>query len=157
MKDRNNLIDGFRVFEKPAVETPFKFHSSIDVYERMKDYRKADREIFLVLFMDAKNNCLSIEVQSIGTVDQSSIYPREVMKSALLKNATSLIFVHNHPTGDPDPSVSDRDVTAQLVFCGRVCQVRVLDHIILGEGRYFSFGDEGLIGDYEEKAKLLGY
>lgn len=157
MKHKKKSMTEFRVFEMPGVETPFQFHSSIDVYERMKDYQRADREIFLILFMDAKNNCLSIEVQSIGTVDTSAVYPREVMRSALLKNATSLIFVHNHPTGDPDPSVSDRDITAQLVFCGRVCQVRILDHIILGKGRYFSFGDEGLIGDYEEKVKQLGY
>lgn len=146
----------FRVFEKPAVETPFSFHSSKDVYDNMKGYQKADRELFLLLFLDTKNNCINIETHTIGAIDSSAVYPREVFRSALLKNATSVIFVHNHPAGDPTPSEADKVITQQLVFCSEVIGVKVLDHIILGDGgRYFSFADQGLIDDYEVKAKNL--
>jgi DNA repair protein RadC len=146
----------FRVFEKPKVETPFSFHKSEDVYIQMKGYQKADREFFLLLFLDTKNNCINIETHTIGAVDSSAVYPREVFRSALLKNSSSVIFVHNHPAGDPSPSDADREITRQLVFCSCLLSIKVLDHIILGDGgRYFSFADQGLIDEYELKAKTL--
>jgi DNA repair protein RadC len=80
-----------------------------------------------------------------GTVDSSSISPREVME-----NASSLIFVHNHPSGDPEPSRHDKEVTRGLVFAGNIMQIRVLDHIIIGGNKYFSFAAEGLIEEYED-------
>jgi DNA repair protein RadC len=146
----------FRVFEKPAVETPFSFHSSKDVYDNMKGYQKADRELFLLLFLDTKNNCINIETHTIGAIDSSAVYPREVFRSALLKNASAVIFVHNHPSGDPEPSESDKVITRQLVFCSELLGISVLDHIILGDdGRYYSFTDQGLITEYQLKAKGL--
>jgi DNA repair protein RadC len=143
----------FRVFEKPAIETPFSFSSPKDVYEKMKGYQKADREFFFLLFLDTKNHCINIETHSIGSVDSSAVYPREVFRSALLKNATSVIFVHNHPGGDPEPSESDKAMTRQLVFCSSLLGINVLDHVILGDdGKFFSFADQGFIGDYEAQA-----
>ena len=70
-------------------------------------------------------------------------------KVALKYNASAVIFVHNHPSGDPEPSESDREITKELVFAAGTMQLKVLDHIIIGNNRYFSFADRGLIEDYE--------
>jgi DNA repair protein RadC len=71
------------------------------------------------------------------------------MKEALKCDASSLIFVHNHPSGDPEPSLSDKEITKELVFAASLMQLKVLDHIIIGNNRYFSFADQGLIEDYD--------
>ncbi len=125
-------------------------HSSKEVfdylYHALRDLRK---EKFKVLFLDAKNQILEEETVFEGTVDSSAVYPREIVKKALKWDASSLIFVHNHPSGDPEPSASDREITKELVFAATVMQLKVLDHIIIGNNRYFSFADEGLIEDYD--------
>jgi len=125
-------------------------HSSKEVfdylYHALRDLRK---EKFKVLFLDAKNQILEEETVFEGTVDSSAVYPREIVKKALRWDASSLIFVHNHPSGDPEPSVSDREITKELVFAANVMQLKVLDHIIIGNNCYFSFADEGLIEDYD--------
>jgi DNA repair protein RadC len=125
-------------------------HSSKEVfdylYHALRDLRK---EKFKVLFLDAKNQILEEETVFEGTVDSSAVYPREIMKKALRWDASSLIFVHNHPSGDPEPSVSDREITKELFFAANVMQLKVLDHIIIGNSCYFSFADEGMIEDYD--------
>ena len=125
-------------------------HSSKEVfdylYHALRDLRN---EKFKVLFLDAKNQILEEETFFEGTVDSSAVYPREIMKKALRWDASSLIFVHNHPSGDPEPSVSDREITKELVFAANVMQLKVLDHIIIGNNCYFSFADEGMIEDYD--------
>ncbi len=133
-----------RMMSKPVC------HSSKEVFDYLyHSLRHARREKFKVLFMDAKNRIIEEKTISEGTVDSSAVYPREVIKSALKFDASSLIFVHNHPSGDPTPSESDRDITKELVFAVQVMQVKVLDHIIIGNNCFFSFADEGLIEDYE--------
>jgi DNA repair protein RadC len=111
--------------------------------------RESKREKFLVLFMNAKNQILEEKTFSEGTVDSSVVYPREIILASLQYHASSLIFVHNHPSGDPSPSESDKEITKELVFSTQVMQIKVLDHIIIGNNCYFSFADEGLIEEYE--------
>jgi DNA repair protein radc len=106
------------------------------------------KEVFKVIFLDGKNRIIEIEDLFEGTLNTSSVYPREIIKNAIRNNALSLIFVHNHPSGDPKPSQSDKDITRDLVFAGNLLQIKVLDHIIIGDNRYFSFADEGLIEEY---------
>jgi DNA repair protein RadC len=122
-------------------------NSSKDVYTYMitEGYHKADREILLGVYLDAKNGIISIETHSIGTIDTSSVYPREIIKSALLNNASSIILVHNHPSGDPEPSDVDNDMTRAALKACELMGMRFLDHIILGNNRYYS---------YEEQHKL---
>jgi len=115
------------------------------LYHSMRDLKK---EVFKVVFLDGRNQIINIEDLFEGTLNISSIYPREVIKSAIKNNAVSLIFVHNHPSGNPEPSQSDKDVTEDLVFAGNLMQIKVLDHIIIGDNKYFSFADEGLIEEY---------
>jgi DNA repair protein RadC len=111
--------------------------------------RDLKRETFKVLFLDAKNQILEEKTLFEGTVDSSAVYPREIIKDALKFDASSLIFVHNHPSGDPDPSPCDKEITRDLVFAAKVMQLKVLDHIIIGNNCYFSFADHGLIEEFE--------
>ena len=144
----------FKVFQKPVIKKPFAFSSSAEVYEKMKGYQKADREIFVLLFLNAKNFVIAIETHTVGTVDASAVYPQQILRSALLNNASSIICVHNHPSGDPAPSLQDRDITKQISIGSHVIGIRLLDHVVLGDGgRYFSFADDGLIGDYEKESE----
>lgn len=125
-------------------------HSSKEVFDYLyHSLRDAKTEQFKVLFLDAKNYILEERTFFEGTVDSSAVYPREVIKAAVRFGASSLIFVHNHPSGDPEPSESDREITKELIFATNIMQIKVLDHIIIGNNRYFSFADQGLIEEYE--------
>jgi len=116
------------------------------LYHALRDLKK---ENFKVLFLDPKNQIIEEKTLFEGTVDSSAVYPREIMKDALRYDATSLIFVHNHPSGDPEPSLCDREITKELVFAAKVMQLKVLDHIVIGNNCYFSFADRGLIDDFD--------
>lgn len=116
------------------------------LYHSLRDLKK---EQFKVIFVDTKNQIIEEKTLFEGTVDSSAVYPREIMKDALKYHASSLIFVHNHPSGDPEPSLCDKEITKELVFAAKIMQLKVLDHIIIGNNCYFSFADKGLIDDYE--------
>ncbi len=98
-----------------------------------------DREEFRILFLDKKNALIADEVQSIGTVDHAQVYPREVMRRALELNATAMILVHNHPSGDPSPSGADVQLTQEIVALGKSLNVAVHDHLIIGRDGFASF------------------
>jgi DNA repair protein RadC len=132
-----------RMMSKPVCHSPKEVFDYL--YHSLRDLRK---EKFKVIFLDAKNQIIEERTLFEGTVDASAVYPREIMKSALGYDASSLIFVHNHPTGDPEPSSSDKQITKELVFAASMMQIRVLDHIIIGNNCYFSFADKGLIEEY---------
>lgn len=125
-------------------------HSSEEVFDYLYHaLRDLKREQFKVIFLDAKNQIIEEKTLFEGTVDSSAVYPREVIKDALRYEASALIFAHNHPSGDPEPSLCDKEITRDLVFAARVIQIKVLDHIIIGNNRYFSFADQGLIDDFD--------
>jgi DNA repair protein RadC len=107
--------------------------------------RDKQREYFKVIFLDSKNQVLSAETLSEGTLTASSVYPREVIQAALQHHAAALIFAHNHPSGDPKPSSEDIAITRQLVFAGKIMGITVHEHIVIGDNRYFSFADQGYI------------
>ncbi|MFH0813704.1 MAG: DNA repair protein RadC [Pseudomonadota bacterium] len=123
--------------------------SSKDVFDYLyHSLRDRKKEVFKVIFLNGKNQVMEIEDLFEGTLNTSPVYPREVIKTAIRHNAASLIFVHNHPSGSPDPSQTDKVITEELVFAGNIMQIKVLDHIIIGDNKYFSFADEGLIETY---------
>jgi DNA repair protein RadC len=103
------------------------------------------REQFRVLFLDKKNQLITDEVLNHGTVDHAPVYPREVMRRALELSASSIILVHNHPSGDPTPSAADVDMTRQIVEAGRSLRVTVHDHLVVGRDGVASFKALGLI------------
>lgn len=107
--------------------------------------REKSRECFTVLFLDAKNRVLATEILFEGTLTASSVYPREVILAALNHHAAALIFAHNHPSGDPDPSPEDISITRQLIFACRAIGITVHEHLIIGDNRHFSFADQGYI------------
>lgn len=111
-------------------------------HERLCDYRK---EVFLALLLDTKN-CLIREIQiSEGSLSASIVHPREVFAPVLKESAAAVLFVHNHPSGDPTPSREDIEITKRLKQIGDLMGVRVLDHIIIGNGKYVSLADRGLV------------
>jgi len=114
------------------------------LYFNMKDRH---RECFKVVFLDARNQVLATQTLFEGTLTASSVYPREVVQAALEHRAASLIFAHNHPSGDPNPSREDIAITRQLVFACRVMGVTVHEHIVIGDNTYFSFADQGYISE----------
>ncbi len=132
-----------KVLEKPICKSSKEVFDYL--YHSMRDLKK---EIFKVLFLDGKNHIIDIEDLFEGTLNFSSVYPREIIKSAIKHNATALIFAHNHPSGSPEPSPSDKEITKDLIEASNTMQIKVLDHIIIGNNRYFSFADGGLIEKY---------
>ncbi|MBC8527568.1 MAG: DNA repair protein RadC [Candidatus Cloacimonetes bacterium] len=138
-----------RYLKERIIGKEIKLKSSKEVYDYLfQSMQKNKKEIFKVLFLDAKNKIINTEDLFEGSLNSSVVYPREIMKKAIEYNAVSLIFVHNHPSGNPEPSQSDKDITKNLVNAGKVMQIKILDHIIIGDNRYFSFADDGLIDEY---------
>lgn len=105
----------------------------------------SDNEQFRILFLDKKNQLIADEVQQEGTVDHTPVYPREVMKRALELGASAIVLVHNHPSGDPAPSMPDIEMTRKIVDAGQRLGVTIHDHVIVGRKGHFSFRSNGLI------------
>lgn len=134
---------GKRVLAAP-LSSGTMIRSSADLfrhyYPLMRDLR---REVFTVVLLDAKHAIIRDATVSAGSLTASLVHPREVFNLAVRESAAAVIFVHNHPSGDPTPSEEDRALTARLVAAGDVLGIQVLDHLIVGDGRYTSFADEG--------------
>jgi len=104
-----------------------------------------DREVFTCLFLDSQHRVLRCEDLFFGTLDGAAVYPREVAVRALQYGAAAVIFAHNHPSGVAEPSAADRRITERLCSALALLDIRVLDHIIIGRGREYSFAEQGLI------------
>ena len=140
-----------RFLKEEIVEKPFCLSSQeiFDyLYYSMRDLKK---EVFRIIYLNNQNQIIDTEELFEGTLSEIHIYPREVQEKAINHNAQRLIFVHNHPSGDPMPSHNDEKITRDLVFIGKVLRIGVLDHIIIGDNRYFSFAGSGLIEKYEDE------
>jgi DNA repair protein RadC len=110
-----------------------------------------DRELFLVVFLNAKNRILACETLFEGSLTSSSVYPREVIKAAIGRQAAALIFVHNHPSGDPDPSPEDIAITRRLCFACNAIGITVHEHLVIGDSRHYSFADHGYIAEFNRE------
>ena len=118
----------------------YKIKSPKDVFFLCKEeFSSYDREVFSVLLLDTKNRVIGKDDVSVGTLNSAIIHPREVFKSAISQSAHAIILIHNHPSGDPSPSDEDRDVTKVLKRAGETVGIKVLDHVIIGDGEFFSF------------------
>jgi DNA repair protein RadC len=114
------------------------------VLAHVRDLPRARREHFVVLLLNARHELERRETVSIGSLNASIVHPREVFLPAILHSAASVVLVHNHPSGDPTPSAEDVAITERLRQVGEIMGVRVLDHVVIGHGRYVSFADEGM-------------
>jgi len=106
---------------------------------------RSEKEEFRVLFLDRKNHLIADEVQNRGTVDHTPVYPREIIKRALELGASSLILVHNHPSGDPTPSKADIAMTREIAGAAKALSIAVHDHLVIGRGGHASFKSLGLL------------
>lgn len=122
-----------------------RVRSARDVYERMRlAMRDLPHEEFHVLLLNTQNQILRDLQVTRGTLDASLVHPREVFRAAIAEAAAAVILVHNHPSGDPAPSPEDRAATRQLRAAGQTLGIEVLDHVVVGEGRYVSFVEAGM-------------
>lgn len=112
----------------------------------IREFADLDREVFMILNLDAGCRPINLNVVSMGTLNEAMIHPREVYKASILSNAASVICVHNHPSGDITPSEPDIAVTNRLTECGKILGIEVTDHLIIGgrSGEYFSFQESAM-------------
>lgn len=122
---------------RPGYGPASKLTTSAEVYRSFSGrFARSDREEFLLVPLDGKNRALGFHVVSVGTLTASLVHPREVFKIVLLANAAAIILVHNHPSGDPTPSAEDIAITKRLQEAGDLLGIRILDHVVIGDGRY---------------------
>jgi len=130
-------------------------HSSSEVRDfLLHSMRGLKKEVFTVIYLDSSHGIIDSEIVAEGTINVNTIYPREIIKRALEKNAAALVVAHNHPSGSLDPSSQDRQLTLNLhIICG-LMQIQLLDHLIIGDG-FFSFADHGLIEKIRNDSSML--
>ena len=117
-----------------------------DIYEAFRaHFEPMDREQFLAVILDGRNQVVGFNLVAVGTLTSALVHPREVFKAAILANAAAIILVHNHPSGDPEPSAEDKALTTRLAQAGELLGIRVLDHVVIGDGRFRSLAVEGLL------------
>jgi len=122
-----------------------RFTSANQIYELFADLRYETKEHFIALHLDGKNRIVCFDRVSVGSLNQSVVHPREVFKSAILSSAAAIILLHNHPSGDPTPSQEDMAITKRLSEVGDLIGIRILDHVIVGDGKYLSFAERGML------------
>lgn len=135
---------GHRIYKEANMAKP-KITNPSDVVDLVMEMQFLDKEHFRVISLSTKNHVIGIDEVSIGSLNSSIVHPREVFKKALEKSAASVILVHNHPSGDPEPSREDIQVTNRLVKAGEIMGIEVLDHIIIGANRYKSLKELAII------------
>jgi len=111
----------------------------------MDEMRFLEQEHFICLYLNTKNQIIARETIFKGSLNASIVHPREVFKEAFRRSASSIICLHNHPSGDPTPSREDIEVTKRLVECGKIIGIELLDHIIIGEHKYISLKEKGYV------------
>ncbi len=150
MKKFENMLPRFRIMLVRESEDTFtkypRFQNSRELFDCFREeLASLDREHFVLITLDSKNRTIGYHTVSIGSLSTSIVHPREVWKSALLDSAAAVVFLHNHPSGDPAPSREDRECTNRLLEASKILGIRVLDHIIFGQTEYFSFADAGML------------
>lgn len=124
---------------------PVAIRKPEDAYHVLKEVADFDREVFVTLMLNTKNRAIGLHFVSMGTLDATLVYPREVFKAAILNNASHIVCAHNHPSGDPTPSQEDLMLTQRIVEAGKILSIDVLDHLIIGYNRFVSLREQGLI------------
>ncbi len=151
-KENEIKVVNIRLVKEPSLYSEEPIRSSEDVMKVIaKELASYDREVFLVLNLKLNGQVINMNLCSIGTLNASLVSPREVFKSSILSNAAAFIAIHNHPSGNLEPSQEDKDITKRLLECGKILDIRMMDHIIVaGEsGEIFSFKQEGIMDELE--------
>ncbi len=133
-----------------ALAQPMRSADVFDTPGRVKDYLALhlagrEREVFVVMFLNTQHHMLALEEMFQGTLMSTSVYPREVVRRALALNAAAVVLAHNHPSGVAEPSRADESLTLQLVRALQLVDVRVLDHVVVGQGQVVSMSERGMM------------
>ena len=152
MKKFENLLPRYRIMLVKEAEDTFtsypRYQNSRELFDAFREeFTALDREFFFMITLDSKNRTIGYHTISMGSLSSSVVHPREVFKPAILENSAAIVFLHNHPSGDPAPSREDRECTNRLTAAAKILGIRVLDHIVFGQTDYFSFADAGLLAD----------
>jgi DNA repair protein RadC len=147
---KENKLYALQEITHRLINAPSKTHDVIKGPEDvanviMPKIRYESKEKFIAILLDIKNQIIAIETISIGNLNASLVHPREVFATALKYPTAALIVVHNHPSGIPTPSSEDINVTERLVKAGNIMNIPILDHIIIGDNKFVSFKDKGLL------------
>lgn len=126
--------------ERPVIKCP---RDAADLM--MAELRYQTKEHFVALLLSTKNHIIARVIISVGSLNASIVHPRELFREAISYSAAAVILVHNHPSGDPMPSQEDINLTKQLIAAGNLLSISVLDHVIIGDGKYVSFKEKGII------------
>ncbi len=153
-------IDGIGISKASQIKAAFELGSRISSYKPIKyrvtnpwniakyymeELRYLKKEVFKVILLNTKNEIITHVDVSVGTLNSSLVHPREVFIEAIKRSANRIILMHNHPSGSVEPSNEDKNITKRLIECGEVIGIEVIDHIIIGDGKYFSFKEKRLI------------
>lgn len=121
------------------------FLSPEDVWKELKDIRDHKKEHFIIFYLDTRNQEITREIISVGSLNASLVHPREVFEPAVKNLAAQIIIAHNHPSGDPEPSEEDLKITQKLIESGKILGIEILDHIVVTKNSYLSFKEKGLM------------
>jgi DNA repair protein RadC len=116
--------------------------NSKTVYHEMRDIKNWDKEVIVAFYLDTRNKIISREIVSIGILNTIVVHPREIFRTAIIRNACSIILSHNHPSGNVEPSNKDIEITRILKEAGVIIGIELLDHLIVSREGYYSFADE---------------
>lgn len=134
------MAASFNIHRKKAMTSPKEVCDLV-----MEEMRILKKEVFKAILLDVKNHVIKQLNISVGSLNSSIVHPREVFCEAVKVSSSGIIFVHNHPSGDPEPSREDIDTTERLIQAGNILGIKVLDHIIIGDGKYVSLKEKGYI------------
>ena len=130
---------------RERADRPYTLRAPGDVVGLLRAFMRDDpRERFVAVYLDSRHRPMAVHEVSIGTCDSAPVHPREVYCPAVALACAAVVVAHNHPSGDPTPSPEDRLVTERLRRAGEVLGIELLDHVVLGEGRYYSFAEEAI-------------
>ena len=133
-------VDSLAPLDRTAVRTPDDVAALL-----LPRFRYESRESFVAVLLSTKNHVLKTPVISVGSLNASIVHPRELFREAINASAAAVIVAHNHPSGDPTPSPEDVSLTRKLVEAGKILDIPVLDHVVLGDGKYVSFKEKGIL------------
>ncbi|MDO4924224.1 MAG: DNA repair protein RadC [Turicibacter sp.] len=143
---RINIVSIKMVKESSFLYQTRTISSPKDAYEMIKGRLESlDREQFIIACLNTKNEPMNISVVSVGTLNKAIVHPREVFKTAILSNAASIMAFHNHPSGNAQPSQQDIQLTHRLVEAGELLGIKLLDHLIIGNGTFTSLKEKGYL------------
>lgn len=156
-KEHKLKVVSIRLVDDPPLFSKKPLHTSADAVEVIgEELQKYDRELFCILNLRTNGQVINMNIVSTGTLNAALVHPREVFKSAILSNASGIILIHNHPSGDCQPSKADIAVTKRLIDAGEVLGISILDHIVIGGQKdYYSFMENDMLSKKNEMVPLV--